>query len=67
MSIKVDERKLEGGGGGLGGRSARRKISKDFDNDDFEIMKKRGLGGGAPQNFFAILGAKILLKYTKKS
>ena len=26
-----------------------------------------GLGGGAPQNFFAILGAKILLKNTKKA
>ena len=26
-----------------------------------------GLGGGAPQNFFAILGAKILLENTKKT
>ena len=41
---------------------------KDFDNDDFGIVKKQygGSGGGAPQNKFSILGAKILLKNNKK-
>ena len=41
----------------------------NFDNDDFGIVRKNtgGLGGGAPQKIFSILGAKILLKNQKKS
>ena len=39
----------------------------DF-HDDFGIVRKNtgGLGGGAPQKKFSILGAKILLKNQKK-
>ena len=45
------------------------RLSNNFDNDSFQIMKNNtgGLGGGrSPQKIFAILQSKILLTSQKK-